>query len=59
MNRKGMGKKQIYSFELLDWVKNQLPDEIVKAIRDTGWNVFGIYELVKEGLSLEKREKLK
>ena len=53
-----MSKNQIYSFELYDWVKEQLPKEIIQAMHDTGWNPFGIYELVKEGLSLKPKRNL-
>lgn len=53
-----MSKKQIYSFELYDWIKEQLPKEIIQAMYDTGWNAFGIYELVKEGRSLQQKGNL-
>lgn len=53
-----MSKKHIYSFALYDWVKEQLPKEIIQAMHDTGWNAFGIYELVKEGRSLQEKRNL-
>jgi hypothetical protein len=53
-----MAKEKIYSFKLHDWAMAQLPFEIAQAMRKNAWNVFGIYEMVKEGLSLEKRKKL-
>ena len=55
MTRPNMRKTQIYSFELYDWVKERLPKKIIQAMHKTGWNSFGIYELVKEGISLERK----
>ncbi len=50
--------KKIYSYELAKWVESQVPSEIIRAMLNDGWNVFGIYELVKEGLSLERKGNL-
>jgi len=53
-----MRKKYIYSFELTHWVESYIPTEIIQAMLNHGWNVFGIYELVKEGFSLERKGNL-
>uniref|UniRef100_A0A6M3KFH9 Uncharacterized protein n=1 Tax=viral metagenome TaxID=1070528 RepID=A0A6M3KFH9_9ZZZZ len=52
-----MKKRKRYSWELNDWVIEQLPKQLRESFFHTGWNVFGIYELVKEGLALEKANK--
>ena len=59
VNQVKMVSKKIYSFEIYDWVQERLPPEIRQVLHDTGWNSFGIYELIKAGLSLERRDKLK
>ncbi len=51
-------KKKIYSWDLDGWVKSQLPQAIKDAMNRTGWNTFGIYEMVKEGLALERKGRL-
>lgn len=53
-----MSKKRIYSFKLTDWIKERLPKKIIQAMHETGWNAFGIYELVKEGILLDKKNNL-
>ena len=50
--------KNRYSWDLSDWVMGQIPSHIRQAILYKGWNVFGIHELVKEGIALEKKGKL-
>ena len=52
-----MAKKKLYSVEFQDWVEAQLSPEMVRVMHKNGWNVFGVYELVKAGLSLERRGK--
>ncbi|KKL78707.1 hypothetical protein LCGC14_2022170 [marine sediment metagenome] len=44
-----------YSWDLNDWVMGQIPSHTRQALFQEGWNVFGIYELVKEGIALEKK----
>ena len=51
-------KKKIYSWKVSDYIVDRLPIEIIRAMNETGWNVFGIYELVKESLKLEKENKI-
>lgn len=51
-----MGKK--YSHDLNDWVVDQIPRKVRHAMHEIGWNVWGIYEVCREGISLEKRGKL-
>jgi len=53
-----MFKKQIYSWKLKSWIDSQIPEEIKLAMVSNGWNSFGIYELVKRGLSLERKNNL-
>lgn len=50
-----MKKKKIYSWDLLYWIDDNLPDEIKEAMNKVGWNALGVYELVKEGIVLEKK----
>jgi len=50
-----MKKKKIHSWDLLYWIDDNLPDEIKEAMNKVGWNALGVYELVKEGIVLEKK----
>ncbi len=50
--------KKIYSNELIRLVDREVPHEIIRTMRNNGWNAFRIYELVKEGLSLERKRNL-
>lgn len=52
-----MAKK--YSLDADDYVRRALPEEILAAFYDSGWNAWGIYELCKEALSLDKKHKEK
>ena len=45
----------VYSEELYDAVKMRIPPTVIKDLESMGWNVFGIYEVVKE--EMEKRAK--
>lgn len=49
-------KKNIYSWNLSDWINERLPNEIKEAMKNTGLNSFGIYELVKEGIAIERKK---
>ena len=51
--------KTIYPWELHSRILNKLPSEIKGAMQETGWNHFGIYELVKEEIAKWKREQKK
>ncbi|KKM92528.1 hypothetical protein LCGC14_1217570 [marine sediment metagenome] len=46
-----------YSWNLSDYVNERLPPEIKQALYETGWNAFGIHELVQEGIKIEKKIK--
>ena len=48
-------KKQLYSFPLGAKIEAQLPKNVLIALHMSGWNAFGIYELVKKEISKEKR----
>lgn len=47
-----------YSWDLNDWVIEQIPKPINEAMSKVGWNALGVYEVVKEGIALEKKGKL-
>jgi hypothetical protein len=53
-----MMSKPKYSYSLNDWVMSQVPDSILEEMSRWGWNAFGIYETIKEGIKLEKNGKL-
>ena len=42
--------RTVYPRKILDIVEEKVPLEILEAMRFQGWNVLGIYELVKEEL---------
>jgi hypothetical protein len=50
-----MVKEKMYSCELSDIVEAKLPKPIRDAMKQTGWNAFGIYELVRRELAEEKK----
>jgi hypothetical protein len=47
--------KNQYSREAHEKVVNQLPIQITRAMHSCGWNVFGIYELVRDELKKERK----
>jgi len=51
-------RKKMYSHELTRWVESQVPGEIIRSMLNNGWNTFGIYELVKEGIEFERKGNL-
>lgn len=51
--------KTIYSYSLEREIERQIPPSIIEAMNNKGWNAFGIYELVKEEIKKEKKEKSK
>lgn len=53
-----MKKKKIYSREVEKEIERQIPSLLIEAMDHKGWNVFGIYELVKEELAKEKKRKI-
>jgi hypothetical protein len=50
-----VSKKKIYSFSIQVKVESQLSRDILHALAMSGWNAFGIYELVKQEIATEKR----
>jgi hypothetical protein len=48
-------KKRIYSYEVGERVKEQIPQPILDAMTRLGWNAFGIYEVVERELKEEKK----
>lgn len=48
-------QKQLYSFPLGAKIEAQLPEKVLIALHMSGWNAFGVYELVKRGIAAEKR----
>lgn len=48
-----------YSNEISDKINAQIPQEIITAMTNKGWNALGIYELVKKELKNEKEMKRK
>ena len=53
-----MKRPKRYSYALTAWLMNRVPADISRSLTRNGWNVFGVYELVKEGIALEKKGKL-
>lgn len=51
-------RKKLYSMQLTRWVDSQIPGEIIRSMINNGWNAFGIYELVKQGIRLEQKGNL-
>jgi len=51
-----MGKKAKYSWKLNDWVVGKIPQQIRAAMSQNGWNAFGVYEVVKEGIAWERKK---
>lgn len=51
-------KQHIYSGTAFDTVQKELPQALKDALNKTGWNVFGVYELVKTVLAKEHKEHL-
>lgn len=51
-----MSRKEItiYSYEVDALVRARLPKIILDAMENKGWNAFGIYEVVKDELRLER-----
>ena len=47
-------KQPIYSGTAFDAVQKELPDALKEAMNKSGWNVFGVYELVKTVLAKER-----
>jgi hypothetical protein len=45
--------KRVYTQEQLAQINELLPPNILKEINRVGWNVFGIYELCEEVLTVE------
>lgn len=48
-------KNKLYSFPLGAKIEAQLPKNVLTALHMSGWNAFGIYELVKKEIAAEKR----
>lgn len=59
MPRRVTRARVIYSWALSDVIETQIPKPVLDALKQNGWNVFGIYELVKDAIAEERREKLK
>jgi hypothetical protein len=53
--RQGVKKKYIYTWGAEAIIEAALPQALRDAMRKTGWNAFGIYELVKETINKEKK----
>lgn|SRR3990167_6156175 len=47
-------KRTVYSHALLETVESKVPRPIIDRMNAHGWNVFGIYELVKREIQTEK-----
>jgi hypothetical protein len=47
--------RKIYSYSLAALVESQIPAPIREAMNKLGWNAFGIYELVRDEIRIEKR----
>ena len=45
-----MKKRQLYTFGAETLVITELPQMLKDAMNATGWNAFGIYELVKDSI---------
>jgi hypothetical protein len=52
-------RKQLYSFPLGAKIEAQLPEKVLIALKMSGWNAFGIYEMVKKEIAAEKRNRIK
>ncbi len=44
----------MYSYEVEKLILSKIPPSIVEVMTKEGWNVFGIYEVVKESLKQDK-----
>jgi hypothetical protein len=44
-----------YTYSVMRTIETQVPDDILGALSRNGWNVFGIYELVRRELDSERR----
>lgn len=54
MGKKFQYGKTIYSYRAQDAINAELPELVKRAMELSGWNAFGVYELVKEELRKEK-----
>lgn len=50
-----MKKAKIYTWGAEALITAELPNMLKDAMRLTGWNAFGIYELVKDSIRKDKR----
>lgn len=50
-------KNKIYSWTLQEKVNARIPEQIREAAANKGWNVFGIFEVVREELRKERRSR--
>lgn len=50
-----MSSRCNYSHELTRRIEAKIPSEILEEMKKHGWNVYGIYELVKEELNAEAK----
>lgn len=57
INREINDEKIIYPQEAYDKILTRIPPTIIKQLTEMGWNVFGIYEVVKDELEKERRTK--
>lgn len=46
--------KTVYRYSAQDAINAELPELVKRAMELSGWNAFGVYELVKEELRKEK-----
>ena len=49
-------KKKVYSYDLLDRVNDQLPQCVIDAMNNSGWNALGIKEVVDEEIKKGKKK---
>jgi len=51
-----MIRKKVYSWGVQEAIEKELPETVKTALRMSGWNALGIYELARTAIDKENRE---